>query len=81
MSMTKYLRTAVAIAVLAACGNAFAQDPQSAPSVDSIIDSLKADARVAPGRGLDGHRPCTCTCGTGQAGVDQHADQLRVQLG
>ena len=43
MSMTKYLRTAVAIAVLAACGNAFAQDPQSAPSVDSIIDSLKAD--------------------------------------
>ena len=50
MSMTKYLRTAVAIAVLAACGNAFAQDPQSAPSVDSIIDSLKADT-PAPAQG------------------------------
>ena len=50
MSMTKYLRTAVAIAVLAACGNAFAQDPQSAPSVDSIIESLKADT-PAPAQG------------------------------
>ena len=50
MSMTKYLRTAIAIAALAACGNAFAQDPQSAPSVDSIIDSLKADA-PAPAQG------------------------------
>jgi OOP family OmpA-OmpF porin len=50
MSMTKYLRTAIAIAALAACGNAFAQDPQSAPSVDSIIDSLKADT-PAPAQG------------------------------
>lgn len=50
MSMTKYLRTAVAIAVLAACGNAFAQDSQSAPSVESIIDSLKVDT-PAPAQG------------------------------
>ena len=50
MSMTKYLRTAVAISVLAACGNAFAQDPPSAPSVDSTIESLKADT-PAPAQG------------------------------
>ena len=50
MSMTKYFRTAVAMAAIAACGNAFAQDPQSAPSVDSIIDSLKADT-PAPAQG------------------------------
>lgn len=50
MSMTKYFRTAVAMAAIAACGNAFAQDPQSAPSVESIIESLKADA-PAPEQG------------------------------
>ena len=44
MSTTKTLRTALAIAVLAFCGSLQAQDPQSAPSVDSIIESLKADA-------------------------------------
>ena len=43
MSTTKILRTALAIAVLAACGGLQAQDAQSAPSVDSIIESLKAD--------------------------------------
>ena len=49
MSMTKYFRTAVAMAAIAACGNAFAQDPQSAPSVESIgayfaddVDALDA---------------------------------------
>lgn len=43
MSTTKILRTAMAIAVLAACGGLQAQDAQSAPSVDSIIESLKAE--------------------------------------
>lgn len=44
MSTTKTFRSVLAIAVLAACGSLHAQDPQSAPSVDSIIESLKADA-------------------------------------
>ena len=43
MSMTKFFRSALAIAVLAACGGVHAQDAQSAPTVDSIIESLKAD--------------------------------------
>ncbi|RZA19938.1 MAG: OmpA family protein [Lysobacteraceae bacterium] len=44
MSTTKILRSALAIAVLAACGSLHAQEAQSPPSVDSIIESLKADA-------------------------------------
>ena len=44
MSMTKFFRSALAIAVLAACGGVHAQDAQSAPTVDSIIESLKTDA-------------------------------------
>jgi OmpA-OmpF porin, OOP family len=44
MSTTKTFRSVLAIAVLAACGSLHAQDPQSVPSVDSIIESLKADA-------------------------------------
>lgn len=43
MSTTKILRSALAIAALAVCGSLQAQDPQSAPSVDSIIESLKSD--------------------------------------
>lgn len=41
MSMTRVLRSAVAVALLAGCGSAFAQE---ATSVESIIDSLKTDA-------------------------------------
>lgn len=44
MNTTKFLRPALAIALLAACGGAFAQDAQDPPSVDSIINSLKTDA-------------------------------------
>ena len=47
MSTTTILRSALAIALLAACGGLHAQDAQSAPSVDSIIESLKADAPAA----------------------------------
>ena len=44
MSTSKYFRAALAVAVLAASGSVMAQqDPQSAPSVDSIIESLKTD--------------------------------------
>ncbi len=54
MSTTKYLHSALVIAMLAACGSVHAQDSQSAqstPSVDSIIESLKADAPVeGPGQ-------------------------------
>ena len=44
MSTTKFFRSALAIAVLAACGGVHAQDAQNAPTVDSIIESLKTDA-------------------------------------
>ena len=44
MSMTKFFRSALAIAVLAACGGVHAQHAQNAPTVDSIIESLKTDA-------------------------------------
>ena len=47
MSMNKIFRGALAVALLAGCGGAFAQDP---PSVDSIIESLKADT-PAPTQG------------------------------
>ena len=50
MSTIKTLRSALAIALLAACGGALAQNPPGPPSVDSIIDSLKADT-PAPGPG------------------------------
>lgn len=43
MSTMTILRTALAAAALAACGGLQAQDPQSAPTVDSIIESLKAE--------------------------------------
>ena len=47
MNTIKTFRNVLAIALLAACGGALAQDP---PSVDSIIESLKAPA-PAPGPG------------------------------
>lgn len=44
MNTTKLLRPALVLALLAVCGGAYAQDAQQTPpSVDSIIDSLKAD--------------------------------------
>ena len=46
MNTTKMLRPLLAMAMLAVCGSVHAQDSQSvqsAPSVDSIIESLKAD--------------------------------------
>lgn len=50
MSTTILLRSALALAVLAACGGVQAQDAQTSPTVDSIIESLKAEA-PAPGPG------------------------------
>ena len=51
MNTTKFLRPALVIALLATCGGAYAQDAQDPPSVDSIINSLKADApAVEPGQ-------------------------------
>ncbi len=51
MNTTKLLRPALAIALLAASGGAFAQDAQDPPSVDSIINSLKTDVPVVePGQ-------------------------------
>lgn len=44
MSMNKVFRCALALGLLGGAGNAFAQE---APTVDSIIDSLKADAPEA----------------------------------
>ena len=56
MSTTKYLHSALAMAMLAVCGSVHAQDSQSvqsAPSVDSIIESLKADVPAeGPGQTL-----------------------------
>lgn len=46
MSTSKILRTALAMAVFAACGSVQAQDAQNVPTVDSIIESLKADQPV-----------------------------------
>lgn len=51
MSTTTIFRPLLAVALLAASGFACAQDAQTAPSVDSIIDSLKADPAVeGPGQ-------------------------------
>ena len=44
MSMFQIARGALAVALLAGCGGVLAQDAQGAPSVDSIINSLKAQA-------------------------------------
>ncbi|WP_447937207.1 OmpA family protein [Thermomonas fusca] len=43
MSMIHIVRGTLAVALLAGCGGAFAQDAQGAPAVDSIINSLKAE--------------------------------------
>lgn len=51
MTTTNFLRPALVIALLAVCGGAYAQDAQEPPSVDSIINSLKAEApAVQPGQ-------------------------------
>lgn len=51
MNTTKFLRPLLVVALLAACGGVYAQDAQDPPSVDSIINSLKADApAVEPGQ-------------------------------
>lgn len=43
MSKMKIVQGVLAVALLAGCGSAFAQEAQNAPSVDSIINSLKVD--------------------------------------
>lgn len=43
MNTTKLLRPVLMLALLAACGGAYAQEAQDPPSVDSIINSLKTD--------------------------------------
>lgn len=43
MSIIHIVRGTLAVALLAGCGGAFAQDAQGAPAVDSIINSLKAE--------------------------------------
>ncbi|MDI1252925.1 OmpA family protein [Thermomonas sp.] len=51
MNTTKLLSPALVLALLAACGGAYAQDAQDPPSVDSIINSLKTDTpAAAPGQ-------------------------------
>ena len=47
MNMKKLLRPVLVIALLVACGGAYAQDAQDPPSVDSIINSLKTNAPAA----------------------------------
>lgn len=47
MNTTKLLRPLLVIALLGACGGAYAQEAQDPPSVDSIISSLKTDTPAA----------------------------------
>ena len=47
MNTTKLLRPVLMLALLAACGGAYAQEAQDPPSVDSIINSLKTDTPAA----------------------------------
>ena len=51
MNTTKFLRPLLVIALMSACGGAYAQEAQNPPSVDSIINSLKSDTpAAAPGQ-------------------------------
>lgn len=43
MSTIQIVRGALAVALLAGCGSVFAQEAKTAPSVDSIINSLKVE--------------------------------------
>ncbi|MDQ3039388.1 MAG: OmpA family protein [Pseudomonadota bacterium] len=47
MNTNKLLRPLLVLALMAACGGAYAQDAQDPPSVDSIINSLKTDVPAA----------------------------------
>jgi len=67
MNTTKLLRSALAIALLAACGGAFAQDAQDPPSVDSIINSLKTDAPAAEAGQTRALRPGAASMSTAPA--------------
>lgn len=80
MSMTKILRSALAIAVLAVCGSLQAQDPQSAPSVDSIIESLKADAPAeGPGQ-TRALRPGAASMSTAPAPAKPKPASINMQI-
>ena len=43
MNMIQLVRGVLAVALLSGCGGVFAQEAQTAPSVDSIINSLKVE--------------------------------------
>lgn len=80
MSTTKLLRSALAIAAFAACGSLQAQDPQSAPSVDSIIESLKAEA-PAPGPGQTrALRPGAASMSTAPAPAKPKPASINMQI-
>ena len=74
MSTTKMFRSALAIAVLAACAGVHAQDAQSAPSVDSIIESLKADAPAEDAGQTRALRPGAAWVQATPAGIEATGD-------
>lgn len=79
MSTTKTFRSVLAIAVLA-CGSLHAQDPQSAPSVDSIIESLKADAPAeGPGQ-TRALRPGAASMSTAPAPAKPKPASINLQI-
>lgn len=80
MSTTKIFRSALAIAALAVCGSLQAQDPQSAPSVDSIIESLKADTPAeGPGQ-TRALRPGAASMSTAPAPAKPKPASINMQI-
>ena len=67
MNTTKLLRPVLVLGLLAACGGAYAQDPQDPPSVDSIINSLKGDGPAIEAGQTRALRPGAASASTAPA--------------
>jgi outer membrane protein OmpA-like peptidoglycan-associated protein len=80
MSTTKMFRSALAIAALSVCGSLQAQDAQSVPSVDSIIESLKADAPAAGPGQTRALRPGAASMSTAPAPAPAKAKPASINM-
>jgi OOP family OmpA-OmpF porin len=79
MSPTHFLRSALAIALLVACGTVCAQDPDP-PSVDSIIESLKAEQPAQAAGQTRALRPGAAAMATAPAPAPAKAASINMKI-
>lgn len=80
MGTNTIFRAGLAIALLAGCGNAWAQDAQGAVSVDSIIDSLKTEAPAVEQGQTRALRPGAASMSTAPAPAPAKPASINMQI-